>query len=800
MRTDTKIKTGAAGMFEFSGDVPINAKRTLDQLLGNFAQPREGLPELVKNSKDQYNRLALQDRADRQIAILVDTKGKRLGVVDFAGATAQDFHHWKTWSEEPAGRQSAGDQIEAGHGNGGKGFMARGASRYATMESCRYGKYTRMGYQTDDTAFSYIPGFAVEDGQRIDNIAEPDASRRLNQFLAKFSLTLDGLPAEIRAAFAKRNAFTAVVIDQVAEWTKARAEGMSKRVGRLAEQIADHGQAALTLETCDVWMIVDGAPIRGGALEVATLDPYPAFEQPVEIPIPDILTDPTTNDSVAMGAGGQPPGTLRLETTKNNLSLSEDLKARNVLRLSNARNNVATWFLPALGLAMPAVYFIRGRLDCPALVGEHLQGADRNHLANTPLTRALRGWVAGEVKELATRIQRAQATETSPQEQERARKMLDALRNLMRGFLDQDVSGDDADEGEGSRTGGDGSGDRQPRGRGVYGSRIDRIVLERGESGVTIAAGTKVPLIVSCFEDDPGEPPKPVKADAGLLPKCDSAGIASLGPGSAEGIEPGVAVAWFETADGRIRSNEILIEVLPASSVDIVGPAEALKQGERTKLSVSFKTPTGSRDDLLLAASVDEPEMGSIGRGGVFTAGGREGHATVRVRFGAGVSDQTSVQIFVGVDRMPPRGLGGDAGSDIPDILLCGEPAPGTAELSEEQRTHQGGLDFTTIIEEPQFPNVVWLNHYSAESTRVRKSMGSPKGMGGVGNKTFAQFMALKCFEVLKRLHVRQQLKGQAVTEVQFLQFAAQAEMDCAKFIDAAWDASETIFKKASVE
>jgi hypothetical protein len=60
--------------------------------------------------------------------------------------------------------------------------------------------------------------------------------------------------------------------------------------------------------------------------------------------------------------------------------------------------------------------------------------------------------------------------------------------------------------------------------------------------------------------------------------------------------------------------------------------------------------------------------------------------------------------------------------------------------------------------------------------------------------------MALKCFEVLKRLHVRQQIRDNAVTEAQFLQHAAHAEIECAGFIDHAWEASEEVFKKASVE
>ena len=459
-----------------------------------------------------------------------------------------------------------------------------------------------------------------------------------------------------------------------------------------------------------------------------------------------------------MSVAGQKAGSLRLETTKSNLALSDDLKARNVIRLWNSRNNVANWLLPALGLSMPAVYFIRGRIDCPALVGEHLIGADRKDLADTPLVRALKSWVVEQVKSLATEIQKAQASETAPQEQDRAKKALKAFRDLMRNFLEQyDAEGDDSDSGNGNRSGMLGRGRRKQRDKKDFGSQIDRIELEKGKVALTVAAGTKIPLLFSCFEDQPDGSSKPVKGD-NLVGKTDAPTVVDVNPGEVGSLMAGVAIGWLETGDGKIKSNDVLIEVLDALAVEIITPAEPLKQGERCKLLTSFKTPSGSRDDLMICASVDEPDLGSIGRGGTFTAGGHEGYATVRVKFGAKVTDQASIQIAIGSERIPPKGHGGANGSDIPDILLCGEEAPGTLDLPADQRTHHGGPDYPTIIEEPQFPDVVWLNHRSAESQRVRKSMGTPKGLGGIGNRTFAQFMALKCFEVLKRLHVRQQI------------------------------------------
>ena len=57
-------------------------------------------------------------------------------------------------------------------------------------------------------------------------------------------------------------------------------------------------------------------------------------------------------------------------------------------------------------------------------------------------------------------------------------------------------------------------------------------------------------------------------------------------------------------------------------------------------------------------------------------------------------------------------------------------------------------------------------------------------------------FVALKCFDILKRLHVRQQIAGGSVTEYQYMQYAAEAEMECAEFIDSAWDLGDQLLKR----
>src|SRR2546425_11738891 len=88
--------------FAFLSEIPMDKTHTLDQMTGRFQTVKEGVPELVKNSKDQYMRRGVSDRQDRQIVVLVDASGLSLGVLDFAGARPEDFRGWQTWSSRTA--------------------------------------------------------------------------------------------------------------------------------------------------------------------------------------------------------------------------------------------------------------------------------------------------------------------------------------------------------------------------------------------------------------------------------------------------------------------------------------------------------------------------------------------------------------------------------------------------------------------------------------------------------------------------------------------------------------------------
>jgi hypothetical protein len=178
--------------------------------------------------------------------------------------------------------------------------------------------------------------------------------------------------------------------------------------------------------------------------------------------------------------------------------------------------------------------------------------------------------------------------------------------------------------------------------------------------------------------------------------------------------------------------------------------------------------------------------MGKINRMGYFTAGGLQGSATVRIKWGH-KDDQVSVSVVqIGNEKIAGK-EGGSKGKGAPLILLCGTPAPGREDLPQESRTLDGGEDYPTIIDyDPLWENIIWLNHNSHESKKVKM-----RGEGGtikISSRTFRQFLALKCFEILKRLKVEETFKDNLINMYQFKQAIADAEMQTAGFLEKAYE------------
>jgi len=777
----------------FLPDIPMDKTHTLDQMTGRFQSLKDGLPELVKNSKDQYMRRGVSDKKDRQIVVLLNPSKSSLGVLDFAGARSNDFKGWQTWSSRTASQAELSGDIEGGHGNGGKAFMVRGSTEASYIDSCAEGLRTKMGFDNGDPERRYLPGYGIANRAQINNIPETNPRRHLDAALADFGVKFQDLPKEAQDCFESRQAFTLVEISGVRDWAGRRKTSVQRMIDEVPNNLAAHAQAALTLETCCVWVLNGKRLLSKQALAREYPEPFPGFDNLAPIPVPAELEDPATEEMVSTGRGGSDQKLLTLRTSAKQLRMTEDRKALNTIRVRNDRNVVANWSVAKLAPRAESA-FILGELRVPDLQGEHLADSHRTELADTPLARALEHWVSEQLDALSQRIQKALARETKSEDQEKAKETLDQLRELMREYLVVDPTTLRQEE--------EGRGDEGPRGgvrtiarqNGPRGKAVQEILLEMGSDQIALAVGTTVPLLFGAYEIDGDNKRHPV-VGANLSLEASQPGIVQLkGSEFVVALQEGRTEIWLKDRASGVESNRVVVEALTCAGVDVVGPPEPLMQGQRTKLRLSFQSSKGPRDDLLVEGSIDEGDVGRLSRKGFFTAGMSETDATVRVRYGQGKGDFGVGTVAIGSEVLPATGRGGK-GADIPLILMCGDEAPGMEEYPKEMRTHHGGERYPTIIEEPLYGQVVWINPNSKESLRVRQGRGGSVGVGGVATKTFTQFVALKCFDILKRLRVRQELKGTSVTETEFSRQLAQAEVDCAGFIDGAYMIAEELHK-----
>jgi len=747
--------------------IPMDRMHMLEQSTGRFQTVKDGLPEIVKNSKDQYSRLGIFDKEKRQIAVIVSPDMTRLGVLDFGGATPRDFEQWKVWSSRDASRANLSQDIEGAHGNGGKSFMVRGSVSESYMCSSVNGRITKMGFKNDTPRLRYKPGkYGNDEGQNIYNLPDPDVENTLNSELDPFGISVEDLPEAARCVFRERHAFTLVCIDGVADWHSRRPETRRTQVRHIPEDLQIHAQAALTIESCSVWVMHGRQLLHEGTLQVQEPEPYPGFENIPRVPIPDFLEDSETSDQVSTGPDGADKKYLEIKTSVQSLRLSDRTKPRNVLRIRNERNIIANYSIADL-VPITTSGFLYGTLMVPALGMEHCTGIERQILADTPLVRALTHWAAEKICDVAIQIQNAQSGRDSPLERERASDTLGQLRELMRRFLNP-VNG---------------TGETPPPIE--FGAVIHEIVLEETGGMLGFPLNTTIPLIFKAYEIR-GEDRLPVPSPNLLLESEPEGVVCLVGRGSITGLRQGTCQIRLTTWDRGVSSNPVTVEVLDVERLRLEPPATPLKQGERRKIGIVAYTRSGEQvDDAVYQATVDELSMGRIGRSGFFTAGRVAGTATVRVYYGTDDHETCLVQISDERIEQDRRQRGGP---DIPYLILCGETAPGHEHLPEEQRTHPGGPEYTTIIDQdPIWQNIVWINQKSKESEKARGRTRTG-GLRGLHTRTFQQFLALKAFEVLRRLRAMQEIGEREVTGIEFLRDLAQAEIDTADFLDEAYE------------
>lgn len=773
--------------FEVSGsEIQMDAEHTLDQLTSRFRTIKDGLPELVKNSKDHYARLGIQDRSDRQIVVIVSDDLDNLGILDFGGASAKDLDHWKIWSSKISGRREQSNDIEAGYGNGGKAFMVHGATKYSTICGFLLGKYNETGFMNNRPELKYRHVIVKDStGKRLKEYSGLSVEQALNAKLSVFGIQFEDLPEEAKTVFSKRKSFTFVHLAGISEWKGLNPVTRRRLSYEIPDRLAQHAQSALTLETCSVWVQLVNHEEINGPLVPPTLDPFEGFESIPRIPIPVELLDPQTQVLVKTNSENNDSGYLEIKTSRDNLRIFDRYRTRNVVRVRNERNIIANWSVAGL-VPFSASGFIYGTLFCPTLVGEHLSGSERSHLNETSLVRALEHWTKDNLEKISKQVQLAQSNKIVEENRDEASEILKRMRELMREYLNPNEFEDGI-----STTGID----PLPPIPSKHGKRIDEIALEMPERKLNLALGTTIPIVVRCYEKKGTEKLPVFGAKIKLC--SDSQGQVSCPQvKSIRGEKVGSTNIWFESENGKVKSNKISVEVIQLKTLEILPVTRPLKQGELFRLDIKTFDSDGNQREIYYETYVDEANMAKFNRTGLFSAGGIPGKVTIRIKWGSGDAQIASQIIEIGSERIERQ-----SGStpNIPYILICGSVAPGKEDYSEDQRTHSGGRDYPTIIDfEPLWEGIVWINPESKESNKIRTSRG--RAPCKISTKTFQQFLALKCFEVLKRLKVKEEFGLELKNSSDFFNALAQAEMETSGFLESSYSLVETLISDEELE
>jgi hypothetical protein len=387
--------------FRFRERIPIDVPHTLMQLLSRFQGVRDGLPELIKNAKDQYSRLGVFDPAVRAIVVVVNTAERSIGVIDFAGAPADQFKRWEKWSDPTANTKDRAADIEGGHGNSGKAFMVLGSTTDSSFESCYEGRRTRMGYENDTESTRFKPGIAIENGKAVEAQLVENARKQLDRSIAELGLKFGDLPKAAQEVFNARQAFTVAQVNGVKEWSKAREETIRRSISELRAAVETHPQAALTLESCGVWFVIDGQLAGDEPAKVRYPEPFRGFADPLSVPVPEEVTDPQTGEPVSTGAHDDGK-VLILRTSAKSLR-TEDMRPLHVIRVRNARNVVGIWSVANLCPGASSG-FVFGEVRVPALHGERFVDGDVGSVNSRALLRSLEAWVREGVDDVAERI------------------------------------------------------------------------------------------------------------------------------------------------------------------------------------------------------------------------------------------------------------------------------------------------------------------------------------------------------------------------------------------------------------
>jgi hypothetical protein len=681
---------------------------TLTSVTRWITQHSIGLAEWLKNTRRAYQ----ADRANvpegQRAAVLLirdATQGAkgRLGLLDVGGAALSDVTAWSTWQDPNA---SVGDgsvskhQEEVTQGNGGKAYMYRMFRGKTRLLGVRDDLRNARGFSGPaNTLERGIPG-TMPDDARGRNAPAASPLIELNSALKSFGVTALDLPPEVHRAILARKAFTLVEGVDPVDFGSGRAHAE-----HLIEKMLREDQSTIAIQQLRLYAIHDGKLLNDGKpLQLEAIPPYPKFETPRIIPIPDVITTRDgVNQSTTMD-GTRPTGRLTLRTSKDNMQTAyRRLTPRWKISYRTDHQPIGAKTVGELTAGIPANQFIYGEVELSALEPDYVM-LGRVRPNDGPLMTALDEFITEKIRELAAEINAERVVDMSEEELEELQKENKRLDDWKNQFL--------ASSGEGTDPGDDGGG-RTPSDRTFeWGTEAHHIDIQNPGATLVIARGMKIALSVLLRPSVRDAAGLPVNEKVKWVSSNPRALVFESGTDACEAVGKGESFVHVHTRGG-VRSESVNFKVIVIDHVLLTPRALQVHVGERKRIVAEVTDDEGRRfTDVLLNWKHDAADqlivrINPLG----WVTGNRVGGTSITA--GAGPDDsgvwariRAEIEVLPAVEP-PERGEG------FPTLKVTGSDIdPETGEM------RPGDPEQPALWQEPSDVkhNIWWLNLQSADA------------------------------------------------------------------------------------
>lgn len=680
-------------------DTPVHEEGAIRLICQSFQSHESGLPEWLKNSADAYAREEVSEERRVIVVSFVNSRDNPdeciIACIDFVGMTSNRIENdFRIWADpEAATRSGKSDEVQGGHGNGGKCYMTQMFNHHSMLHTVRGNLGNQYGVSGGSIRFGYIPN--PEKGR---DYPVPNLQEELDQALNSVGMSVQELPGAAREAAVRSDGFTVV-----SGYDPKGYKG-DIPVQSLVRNLREHPQMLRTLEMCRVFVAVDGELYNGGRpLQTIEITPIPGADAPRVIQIPEVLTDPQDGSEVSTTDDGRlARGTLRLRTS--DVSMRWKKKVRHNITYKAASGYIG--FIPIRELDVSSRYADQIYGECELFGLEEYKQNQRARLAHSPLTRAVERFIAEKVDEFAEEFEDRDERIYDQEEKDALSEMNEALDKWKNEFLQQRTSGL---WGEGDGGGGNG-GHSLPSGKPA---RVE-ISLSHSKAGIGVTFRPRIK-----FFDRNGRRIR--SAPYSWRISDESVAVANDDLNTVKTVGEGSVEIMAECLRSGVKSNVVELEVVHLKSISLApGRIEVPMGSRRTLEAECIIEDDDQSDDVYLIWTENDSDVVRVSSSGMVYAAG-PGSTEIYAGDDRCLADEPA---YVHVDENGSRGAGDERGRGFPRVLVSGvDPDPetgGDVRLTEEYPpVWQRPIDVDR--------NIWWIN---AEASLAKLYLDRDEGYG----------------------------------------------------------------------